>query len=368
VRAMLRLPLAICTLIVTVFLVGWPVERAEAAQHCRNVCVAGHSPLGCAIKKRVCTPVKLPREALPLPKPDEQARRCLNDISNCTGELVEHVDPSELINACAAKIRECPEHIIKRAPARLAGPIVRDYILHLRLEANGRWKSIPDEFRIAFEDKFPEINLLQVRYATGINTMHGQAITIGNEIFFPSSVNTKFESGRALLLHELRHVVQYRRKGGQEAFISEYILHAPGKVIEAKNFNVHDLIGTERDAISFSNRVMSVYGRTMWASNKCDQNVKIAVKYWNSESASWVIDKWWNIAANQNVYLSAAGILLHSNNATFYWYAEALNGSMVWQGSIPVNIDEKVYRFRQQVAAQSDERLAIRMMCDNKSR
>ncbi|MEY9199927.1 MULTISPECIES: eCIS core domain-containing protein [Sinorhizobium] len=127
-------------------------------------------------------------------------------------------------------------------------PIVDAYRSSLAHQATGRWQSLPSEFSDQIRGKFPSIDLDHVRYATNIFTVHGQAITIGYQIYFPHEIDLREPDGKRLMYHELQHVVQYEDRGGVEPFLVEYIAKAIGKIVQKRSFNVHDDIDLEAEA------------------------------------------------------------------------------------------------------------------------
>src|SRR5271166_760365 len=114
---------------------------------------------------------------------------------------------------------------------------------------NGRWRGIPSEIANGVAQYYPDVNISAVRLAMGVNTVHGQAITIGNDIFFPRELDLSTKGDQQFLFHELEHVGQYARRGGVRPFLAEYIAKIPGKVIANRSFEIHDDIDIERAAI-----------------------------------------------------------------------------------------------------------------------
>lgn len=189
-------------------------------------------------------------------------------VKDLTGKrLDQHLNHGarELGNApeswarCAGRLGRCIPETLERLPSTFspAAPIVERYKQHLFNQANGRWQTLPFDFINAAQRFYPGIDLHRVRYAEGINTLHGQAITWHYHIFFPDVIDLATENDFELMLHELEHVVQYDQRGGEREFISEYILKVPGKVIERGSFNVHDHIDIERAAIRKAENIFS---------------------------------------------------------------------------------------------------------------
>lgn len=178
-------------------------------------------------------------------------------IKQLTGSrLDEHIAriPKDIENIprswgnCARAPGHCVRETIEELPARSARPVLNRYKAHLFDQARSRWQRLPESF-VQAAQRFYAVDLRRVRFATGIDTVHGQAITWGNEIFFPQH-RLDLSGSRSdveLMLHELEHVVQYNRRG-VDRFLSEYALKAVGKLIQRGSFNVHDHIDIERAA------------------------------------------------------------------------------------------------------------------------
>ena len=134
---------------------------------------------------------------------------------------------------------------------------MKEYIRSLEAQAQGKKQSLPSELVSAISGQYNNIDLSQVRYATGINTGHGQAITIGNNIYFPSSVDLNKRSQLNWMLHELEHVSQYEAHGGITPFLVKYVVQGGIQIFGRGHFNIHDNIGLERDAENKADRIDS---------------------------------------------------------------------------------------------------------------
>ncbi|SEP49467.1 protein of unknown function [Methylobacterium sp. ap11] len=156
--------------------------------------------------------------------------------------------PLRVLKTCAENITSCPSAVVAQLSYEAVRPIVDSYRAHLSAQANGKWKSLPKDFIDAVKSYYLNVNLDNVRYAENIYTIHGQAITIGDEIFIPSNMDLGQPDGKRLMLHELQHVVQYQRRGGPDPFLAEYIAKSIGKIAERRSFNVHDYIDLENEA------------------------------------------------------------------------------------------------------------------------
>lgn len=159
------------------------------------------------------------------------------------------------IQQCISNLSACPAQIIARLGYQTVRPIVDQYIGFLQNQAgnNVYWL---DPSVIAPIQRFYSVDLRQVRYAVGINTIHGQNITIGNTVYFVRGMNFNDPNDAWTLHHELEHVVQYANRGGVEPFLSEYILKAGGSILRGGNsIDLHDNIDLENAANAKANQV-----------------------------------------------------------------------------------------------------------------
>ncbi len=149
-------------------------------------------------------------------------------------------------------------------------PVAANYIAHLNAQASGRYRSLPPELIRILAPQYPRTDLGRVRYAENIDTIHGQAITIGDRIYFPTSIDLRnTESHFYWLLHELEHVGQYRAHGGVEPFLVKYLTDGAIKITQRRCINVHDSLALERDA---DNKVSRI-GATCWQRWRGTMNV-----------------------------------------------------------------------------------------------
>jgi hypothetical protein len=185
--------------------------------------------------------------------PFGDANTCLANLSICPQAVQNRI---EVAKACIQNIPQCPQQIVARAGYEVARPIVDSYIASLRAQAVGKYRSLPDAFVQSYQ-RFYTVDLHSIQYATGIDTVHGNAITIGTEIYFPWAMDLNTLNSSALMFHELEHTVQYRNRGGIEPFLAEYIAKSFGKIIQRKSFDIHDDIDIEGAAIAKSKEVVN---------------------------------------------------------------------------------------------------------------
>ena len=159
------------------------------------------------------------------------------------------------IQDCIANMSACPAQIIARLGYEMVRPIVDGYIGYLNSQVGNNVRAFDDDF-IAAVQRYYSVDIRGVRYATGINTLHGMNITIGNMIYFVNDMDFTDPNDAQVAYHELEHVVQYNNRGGIEPFLAEYILKAGGSILQGGNsINVHNNIDLERAAISKASQV-----------------------------------------------------------------------------------------------------------------
>jgi hypothetical protein len=131
---------------------------------------------------------------------------------------------------------------------------VRYYGTSMEGQAQGRWKALPPQIIREMQDAFAN-DLSAVRYAEGINTGGGSAVTMGNRIYFPRAINLYDRGDMWWLMHELEHTVQYRGES-RSAKLCEYFAKSIGNGLN------HDRIDWERAADRKANWTIDA---AMWA-------------------------------------------------------------------------------------------------------
>jgi hypothetical protein len=276
----------------------------------------------------------------------------------------------EDLKFCIINPAGCPARVTSDLFYSQLAPIVDQYIQFLENQGNGRWQSIPAEIADSVRSFYPDENINAVRFATGINTVHGQAITIGNDIFFPRALNLSYKDDLQTLFHELEHVGQYARRGGVRPFLGEYIAKIPAKVIQQRSFQIHDDLDIERAAIEKSKVVIgNYYGHDLYVSNACSHPISYATHYLKTDGV-WATDGYWAFQPNEGYYLADPyNARLHSKNLIFYFHADATDGSgLTWVGenTYEVGGDNQSLSFRKyQVADPSPVDLRITITCSD---
>ncbi|MDI7862553.1 DUF4157 domain-containing protein [Rhizobiaceae bacterium n13] len=313
---------------------------------------------------RLPDPTKIP--------PLTPLQTCLQNLASCPDAVIQqHRSDLELVEACVKDIAKCPEAIIKSIPARSFRPIIDAYISDLRNQADGRWNSIPGWINTEFQRQYPEINFAEVKYATSIDTRHGQAITIGYEIYFPRQINLQNQSDLEWFLHELEHVVQYRNKGGIDAFVSEYVLHVSGAAISNGTFNVHDDLSVERAAAAKAESLINDYGWQFSLRNNCKYPVDVSIFYLNNNTSEWEHKYWYNINTNDKIRPNSDDLPLHTKNRIWAYYARIPGENYAWKGDVEVNTSSGEKLMHKQIEETPDElnrngMITLSLGCDNK--
>jgi len=165
----------------------------------------------------------------------------------------------------------------------LIPPVVREYFSYLETQASGKWKGIPSDLHSILSTYYPQVIMGNVRYAENIDTVHGMAITIDDQIFFPTSLDLYSPDSFGWLLHELEHVGQYRVAGGRDAFVAKYLLQGGMEIFTKGSFNVHDAVGLEREAIDKADRIFeAAYDKTI-----AHETVTLSEEVATSEAQHW---------------------------------------------------------------------------------
>ena len=124
------------------------------------------------------------------------------------------------------------------------------------------FRKLPEAFAAGAQEHFRS-DLSQVEFATGVDTLSGKVVTIGNRIYFPDQVRFNSRPHIVRMLHELEHVDQYQKLGKQ--FISKYSIQSLGSTSEMlakgkpRYKSIHDNIELEKEAIEKAELVLAQY-------------------------------------------------------------------------------------------------------------
>jgi hypothetical protein len=257
----------------------------------------------------------------------------------------------EQLKGCFANPPGCPGQILSSFAYQQMAGIVDQYIAYLRGQGHGRWKRLPDEIVLAVQQRYPMTDLRAVMYAENINTVHGQHITIGNEIYFTRNIDLQDYDDLELMFHELEHVLQYARRGGIRQFLAEYILKVPSLVISRRSFSVHDEHDIEQAANAKAATVIIGYaGRQISFHNSCTHPVRMAISYKRHNSETWRTTGYWDFDPNKGDTLDDDEAPIWTKNSIFYFSAESIDGSNIkWGNSdtrYTVDTDSKTHDFK----------------------
>jgi hypothetical protein len=160
----------------------------------------------------------------------------------------------------------------------LLDPISKAYIEYIEAQARGKYKPLPLWLKLVLQEfDVYDVDLNKVCYAEGINTLQDDnAITLGNNIHFPRSINLdRYDEGARgdihWILHELQHVVQYKKLGGLTAFINKYL-------VQAGIGSLEDLQKLGKSWMSFVNKVHASMPIEVEAESKANETIDKVMK------------------------------------------------------------------------------------------
>ncbi len=153
-------------------------------------------------------------------------------IRDLTGEnLGNHLDNARdrTLNSINKFIDDPIEWIVTR-PERLFTEVcafptqVMNYNFRGQVSGNHQMYSLPPQLIYDIQ-RFYSTDLSSVRFAVNVHTFNGNAVTIGNAIYFPRTINLNNRGDLFWMLHELEHTVQYQHRP-RAAKLCEYTLKA----------------------------------------------------------------------------------------------------------------------------------------------
>jgi hypothetical protein len=278
------------------------------------------------------------------------------NISDPTNIQIPLPDPNA-IKECIRAPGNCPEQLTQEAIYHAVWPVVEQYKASLRAQAS--WQGLPDWFARAAQRHYP-IDLGAIRYATNVNTLHGAAITFGNEIFFPRDIDLTQRDDIWWMLHEIQHSAQYASLG-ENAFLGSYVLDSAQTIIETGSVNVHDALDHEQNANAVADGALDIVvadiggggpqpnptpvpmpqpqmaGPLLVVSNACWEPIEIAVAYVAPDN-QWYVDGYYSFAPGEEDSLegyNGVDIRLGQPGVLFHAYSQNIR----WQGPtiVPVN-------------------------------
>lgn len=105
--------------------------------------------------------------------------------------------------------------------------------------------------------------------------------------------------------------------------------------------------------------------REIWFHNACNKPIRLLVRH-AEQPRRWQSRGWWQLpGAGRPRALSLRGTRLkHLTNHRLYYYAEATDGSMVWEGRrAATRLGGVTYRLRQATPTVVRGRLQVRITC-----
>ncbi|WP_425906278.1 eCIS core domain-containing protein [Nitrobacter sp. TKz-YC02] len=265
----------------------------------------------------------------------------------------------ESLKSCFLNVKDCPKNILSDALYGHLAIVVDNYFGYLQTQAKHRWRSIPKEIIQSVSHHYTPINMEHIRFATGINTVHGQAITVGNDIFFPGDIDLDTKEGVELLFHEVEHSVQYAKRGGVRPFIAEYVAKSAGKILQKRSVNIHDAIDFEAAAIAKASYMRRIYyGIQIKVQNLCRETIDFALAYL---APSFKATGYWRLNPKEEFYLEDDDRRVHFLPQRYFYYAESIGPTKrVWENQtavkhmFTVDTDGRRFNFRSGWSEQQD--------------
>jgi hypothetical protein len=185
----------------------------------------------------------------------------VNPIYKKAEDQLKKLDPTVKESTVRQILRdfddEALQPIINDLKRGVVPPLFAGYMADLERQARRKKKALPGKLSSILRSHYKSIDLDRVRYAEEINTWHGQAITIGDTIYFPVQIDLENRADIHWMLHELEHVSQYDKVGGVSAFLAKYMFQGGLHAINNGSFNVHDQIELEQDAENKADRIIN---------------------------------------------------------------------------------------------------------------
>ncbi|HWP91243.1 MAG TPA: hypothetical protein VNN20_03460 [Thermodesulfobacteriota bacterium] len=318
--------------------------NTDCNRHCKNVFIKGGCITAC------------------------EAEKAISRNSGCGGVVLTPSNP-DFDKTISSWLRQ-----------GLTPPMVREYFVYLERQGDGTWKRLPQRLHEILIFEYVKSNLRSVKYAESVNTVHGQHITVGDNIYFIRPINLNYcnlnevkvdkECDLHLLLHELEHTSQYAVHGGKEAFVVKYLLNGAIEIGRNGSFNVHDAINLEQDAENKADRIIQKIWnqwslRPVLIQNQCRYPVRLSLFYLN-QFGNWVAEGWWNFNPDQQFFLSVSGTRIATRDSRFDYYAEIPGKGISWGGDKYRKFDGKMLPMRERkFGVDSDGNYKFSIACNN---
>jgi hypothetical protein len=167
----------------------------------------------------------------------KETGRTVNNVATELGKA------PQAIQECLGNVPRCANEILSAPLASLA----QAYIEGLYRQAEGQVQSFSPDF-IRFIQPYYDVNLSDVTYAENIDTGHGMTLAYCDRIFFVPTIDPEQDKDSLkLVLHEMEHIVQCKKRG-KRTFLAEYLVKGAVEMVNRGQFNIHDHHDFERAA------------------------------------------------------------------------------------------------------------------------
>ncbi|MGK7863267.1 DUF1036 domain-containing protein [Falsiroseomonas sp. E2-1-a4] len=106
--------------------------------------------------------------------------------------------------------------------------------------------------------------------------------------------------------------------------------------------------------------------RDIWFHNACNRPVRLLVRH-AEETRQWRSRGWWNFGPMEppRALSSRGNRIQHLSNHRLYYYAETVDGSVIWEGDgrNTTRVSGVTYRLRQASPTVVRGRLQVRLTC-----
>ena len=103
----------------------------------------------------------------------------------------------------------------------------------------------------------------------------------------------------------------------------------------------------------------------LFVKNDCSDEIRLAVRYQDSTSATWQTKAWYALGPGKRTYLASRGKRLRTNSSVIYFYAESAVRKIVWAGrrdnenDRSYTVDGRELRFRYVRDAKGNRNLRL---------
>jgi hypothetical protein len=218
--------------------------------------------------------------------------------------------PADVLQA--RTISKTWEYLTSYLDKGLLPPSLREYVTYLDIEGRRRgYSKLPANVSVVLKPFFGDISLSRVRYAQEVNTLHGKAITVGYNIYFPRRVDLdsckESRCDFALLIHELEHVSQYKKHGGVEPFLLKYVGNGllqspfiPLSLIQGGAYDLHAELQLEKDANAKVDNIFDTAWPKVSQKRIADPSPTLIMRNYGQSAGGWRVDRHPRITGDVN--------------------------------------------------------------------